>query len=119
MSSFLDEATGKPEKYLKDNNLENADAKQLMGGKKIIPENLRLLPLTLPYKTVTVLSETNTISDADSEKIGFPIKGNEPFNLDFAGTADFNVEFRAVELYGKRITLSWASGAPGRPKYYQ
>jgi hypothetical protein len=107
MSSFINGATEKLQTYIKDNNLDNADAKQLMGGKKIKPENLGLLPLTLPYKTVTVLSETNTVPDSSSEKIGFSIKGNDPFNLNFAGTDDFNVQFRAVELYGKRITLSW------------
>lgn len=107
MSSFLDDSTEKLQQYLKDNNLENADAKQLIGGKKIIPENLGLLPLTLPYKTVTVLSETNTIPDASSEEIGFYIRGNDPFNLNFSGSYDFDVQFRAAELYGKRITLSW------------
>jgi len=74
---------------------------------KIVSENLGLLPITLPYKTVMVLSETNTVPYENSEKIGFSIKGNDPFNLNFAGTDDFNVELRAVELYGKRITRSW------------
>ena len=107
MKSFLDTATDKLQKYLKDNKLENTDAKQLMGGKRIIPEVLEILPLTLPYKTTTVLSKTNSIPESSSERIGFSIRGNDPFNLNFTSYDDFNVEYRAVELYGKRITLSW------------
>lgn len=107
MSSFLDGITSKVQQYIKDNNLEGTDTKTLMGLKKIIPENLSLLPITLPYKTVTVLSEANTVPIGSSEKIGFSIRGNDPFNLNFAGSNDFNVELKAVELYGKRITLSW------------
>ncbi|HYK74647.1 MAG TPA: transglutaminase domain-containing protein [Pseudoneobacillus sp.] len=107
LSSFIDGSTEKIEQYIADHHLEDTDAKELIGGKRIIPENLGLLPVTLPYKTVTVLSETNTIPLSSSEKIGFSIKGNDPFNLNFTGEDDFHVEFRAVELYGKRITLSW------------
>ncbi len=108
MSTFINGVTEDLQKYIEDNNLGNTDIKQLTGGKKIKPEKLGLLPLTLPYKTVTVLSEANSIPDADSEKIGFSIKGNDPFNLNFTGADDFNIQFRAVELYGKRITLSWS-----------
>lgn len=107
INSLANSVTDKIQQYIKDNNLENADAKKITGGKKIIPENLGLLPLTLPYKTIAVLSETDKVQDSIIEKVGFSIKGNDPFNLDFSGTDDFNVQFSAVELYGKRITLSW------------
>lgn len=107
MQALMNAANEKLQAYIKDNNLTDKDTKQLIGGKKIKPESLGLLPLSLPYKTVTVLSETNTVPDKSSEKIGFSIKGNDPFNLNFAGSDDFNVQFRAVDLYGKRITLSW------------
>ncbi|MFZ5988015.1 MAG: DNA/RNA non-specific endonuclease [Bacillota bacterium] len=107
MQNLMNAANEKLQAYIDQNNLTDKDTKRLMGGKKIKPENLGLLPLTLPYKTVTVLSETNTVPDKSSEKIGFSIKGNDPFNLNFAGSDDFNVQFKAVELYGKRITLSW------------
>lgn len=107
MKSFLDTATDKLQNYLKDNKLENADVKQLIGGKRIVPEVLEVLPLTLPYKTITELSKTNIIPKSSSEKIGFSIRGNDPYNLNFGSSDDFNVEYRAVELYGKRITLSW------------
>jgi predicted Fe-Mo cluster-binding NifX family protein len=107
IQNLMNAANEKLQTYIDQNNLTDKDTKKLIGGKKIKPENLGLLPLTLPYKTVTVLSEMNTVPDKSSEKIGFSIKGNDPFNLNFAGTDDFNVQFRAVELYGKRITLSW------------
>ena len=105
MSGFVDDATQIVEQYVENNNLENADIKQLIGGKTIVPENLGLLPLTLPYKTVAVLSKTSDIPDDYSEKIGFSIRGDDPFNLNFYGGDDFNVKFRGVELYGKRITI--------------
>lgn len=107
MSSFMDEIKGKLQAYIEGNNLSNVDTNKLIGGKKIKPEKLGMLPITLPFKIVTVLAKTNTIPDASSEKIGFSIRGNEPFNLNFSGTYDFSIQFKAVELYGKKITLSW------------
>ncbi len=97
----------KLEKYMKDNKDKEADLKDLIGGKRIKPENLGVLQLSLPYKALTILAKTNTIHKADSEKIGFSISGNELFDLSYGGTDQFNVEFKAVELYGKRVTLLW------------
>jgi hypothetical protein len=106
-NSTLDSITDKLQKYISDNNLQNASREQLFGGKKIIPQELKLLPLTLQFKTIKIISESNVLKESCSEKIGFSIRGNDPYNLNFTGDDDFNVEFEAVELYGKRITLLW------------
>ncbi|WP_010245439.1 transglutaminase domain-containing protein [Acetivibrio cellulolyticus] len=108
VSTYLDGITEKIEQYVKDNKLENADAAELTGGKKIVSQTLGMLPLSLPNKVLTTLSKTNTISNADCEKIGFSIRGNDPYSLNFSDRNQFNAEFKAIELYGKRVTLSWA-----------
>jgi uncharacterized protein YeaC (DUF1315 family) len=107
MNTFFDGATEKLDKYLKDNKDKETDLKDIIAGKKIEPENLGVLQLSLPYKVLTTLAKTNTINNTDSEKIGFSISGNELFDLSFGGADQFNVEFKAVELYGKRVTLLW------------
>ncbi|AEV68704.1 transglutaminase-like domain-containing protein [Acetivibrio clariflavus] len=107
MDSFLEEVTKKIEKYVSENNLDDSYLKDLLKGKKIEPENLGVLQLSLPYKVVTTIAKTNKIYDTDSEKIGFSISGNDLFDLSYGGSNQFNVEFKAVELYGKRITLLW------------
>lgn len=107
MNSFLDGVSEKIEKYAADNKDKGRDLTDLIGGKRIKPENLGVLPLSLPYKALNTLAKTNTIHEADSEKIGFSISGNELFDLSSGGSDQFNVEFKAVELYGKRVTLLW------------
>ncbi|GEM_PF-1138719 len=107
MNTFFDGVSEKIEKYISDNKDKEADLTDLIGGKRIKPENLGVLQLSLPYKALTILAKTNTIHKADSEKIGFSISGNELFDLSYGGSEQFNAEFKAVELYGKRVTLLW------------
>ena len=88
-------------------DLENMSVREILSGRSIIEEKLGLLPLSLPYKVKSVLSERNDTSVEFSETVGFSIKGAAPFNLSFGGSEDFSVFFKSVELYGKRVSLAY------------
>jgi transglutaminase-like putative cysteine protease len=95
--------------YITDNGLTQTTFEQIYGGSKIIPENLGLLPLSLPYKTVEVQEESVAITDNHADQVMFSLKGADPFGLNFGGSADFQYCSKAAALYGKKLTLSWAA----------
>lgn len=95
--------------YITDNGLTKTTFEQIYGGSKIIPENLGLLPLSLPYKTVEVQEESVAIADNHADQVMFSLKGADPFGLNFGGSADFQYSSKAAALYGKKLTLSWTA----------
>ena len=95
--------------YITDNGLTQTTFEQIYGGSKIIPENLGLLPLSLPYKTVEVQEESVAIADNHADQVMFSLKGADPFGLNFGGSADFQYSSKAAALYGKKLTLSWTA----------
>ncbi|MBO8171535.1 MAG: hypothetical protein H0Z33_06585 [Bacillaceae bacterium] len=101
------QAVDELETYVQDNDLAGAPLEELIGGRDIVEENLGLLPLSLPYEIVEVSDEFREVPDALSDRIGFRISGADPFGFQFYGEADFEYQARAVDLYGKRLTLSW------------
>lgn len=96
------------ENYLKQNGYEDATLEEVFGGKRILPEHLGLLPIRLPYKTVSVLDEFQEIPNEFVDTITFSIGGESPFEPDFTGSEDFIYKIPASDAYGKKITLSWA-----------
>lgn len=96
------------ESYLQEHGLTNATLDDVFGGKRVIYESLAVLPASLPYKTVVVTRESASVPDSMAASIGFSIRGQDPFGLNFSGTPDFSYRTKAFDLSGKRITLSWA-----------
>ncbi|TYQ16561.1 UNVERIFIED_CONTAM: Transglutaminase-like enzymes, putative cysteine proteases [Acetivibrio alkalicellulosi] len=86
---------------------EEIDPIDIFGGIKIVPQNLGLLPSSLPYDVVTVIEKSSKVSDELRESVVFSIRGADPFNLNFRGRNHFEYEVSAPQIYGKRITLSW------------
>lgn len=112
MKSLIDSAQTRIEEYCKAQDTANLKWQDLVGGSSIIPQKLGLLPNTLPYKTVQVIDEYTAIPDNLADHIGFSIKGADPFGLNFTGADDFVYNVRAVDLYGKRITMTYAAASP-------
>ncbi|HWQ89117.1 MAG TPA: transglutaminase domain-containing protein, partial [Desulfitobacteriaceae bacterium] len=108
-SALLATAEQHINQYITDNGLTQTTFEQIYGGSKIIPENLGLLPLSLPYKTVEVQEESVAIADNHADQVMFSLKGADPFGLNFGGSADFQYSSKAAALYGKNLTLSWAA----------
>lgn len=86
---------------------ENASSEVVFGGNKIISQNLSLSPASLPYKTVTLIEKTSVVPEMFRESVTFSIRGAAPFDLNFAGSSDFELTVNTADIYGKRITLSW------------
>ncbi|OPX44391.1 transglutaminase-like superfamily protein [Ruminiclostridium hungatei] len=100
------------EEYLSENNIEAPQWTDIFGGYEIISQELGLLPLTLPYKTVAVLGEYQSIGSEFKDTITFSISGADPYGLNFAGGKDFEYTSEAWRLYGKKLTLSWIPATP-------
>ncbi|ABN53867.1 hypothetical protein Cthe_2668 [Acetivibrio thermocellus ATCC 27405] len=90
------------EEYINQKGLEEIRREELLGGKRIIPQKLDMLPLSLPYKVETVIEKTSVIPSELRESIVFSIGSN------YAGNNDLKYEVYTSEIYGKRITLSWS-----------
>lgn len=70
----------------------------------IEPENLGLLPATLPYIVVTVQNEYTEIPDALRDTVRFYIYDGYGTLLDYTA--------RMPEIAGKRVTISYAAATP-------
>jgi len=107
ISSLFDSSEDKLTTYLNDNGYKDKDAIDVFGGKKIIPENIDMLPLSLPYEINDVIEEFCDIPENLTDSITFSIKGNSTYYKVFTGEYAFNYKVSAPDIYGKRISLSW------------
>ena len=94
-------------KYNEEHPENPLSKEELVGGKKIVEEELELLPNVLPYTVINVISEAATLDSEERERISFTMEGAQAFSLDFDDTKSFEVSYDAYELYGKRITVEW------------
>lgn len=108
LNSRLDGATAKIKTYVKENDLEQGNIKDIIGGLVIVPEFTSVLPLTLPYQTIQVVQKFDAVPDNLTDWVGFSIQGAGLFGLILSGEDEFVYKSSAPELYGKKITLSWA-----------
>ncbi|MFX4260918.1 transglutaminase domain-containing protein [Pelotomaculum propionicicum] len=107
LETLMNTAIDRINTYVQENNLESAKTVDITGGMELIPENLGVLPLTLPYNTVSIAQELTAIPDSLCDWVGFSIKGANPFGLFFDDTEDFSYRAFTADLHGKKITLSW------------
>lgn len=61
-------------------------SEELIGGKRIIPQDLDMLPLSLPYKVDAVYEKTSVVPKELRENIVFSIGSN------YTGSNDFKYE---------------------------
>jgi hypothetical protein len=80
--------------YLEVNNMLNATLNDLLGYREIIPEELGILPASLPYKVIEQVGQYSEVPDDMRHKIKFEIYGN-------------STTLSMPELAGRRITLSY------------
>jgi hypothetical protein len=102
------------EAYLGDNWEEGYSLGELVGGRKIVEENLGMLPLTLPYPVISILSEFNIVQEADKDYVDFSLVGNAGFYVDYNPGAEssFTLRMSSVQLYGKRVSLCYVPATP-------
>lgn len=109
INKFIIESKNNIQNYSEANidSFKDKTLNDIAGGYDIIPENLGLLPCTLPYETVSLLGEYQEIPDTFRDKITFTVKEADPYGLNFDGSEGFSYSVDAIDLYGKNITLSW------------
>ncbi len=112
MGQKLAEQKAAIEDYMDENDMQDPDWYDIFGGYEIIAQKLGLLPLTLPFKTVSVLGEYQSIGIEFKDTLTFSIAGADPYGLNFGETNDFEYIADASQIYGKKLTLSW-TGATG------
>ncbi|WP_052342721.1 transglutaminase domain-containing protein [Bacillus sp. EB01] len=108
IQGHLSGAMSKLEAYIHEQGLENAQLNDVIGSWEVKEQKLGILPLTLPYKTVAITKELTSLPNEMNEWVSFSIRGGSPFGFNFSGEDAFKHKAKAVDLYGKRITLSWA-----------
>ena len=101
VSEKIENVDAKIEEFINQKGLEKIKSEELIGGKRIIPQDLDMLPLSLPYKVDAVYEKTSVVPKELRENIVFSIGSN------YTGSNDFKYEAYTPEVYGKRITLSW------------
>ncbi len=94
-------------KYLLENGYEDATLAETFGGKSIVTEDLGYLPLSLPYQNIGDVERLNDIPNADTDSVTFRLYGNSAIENDFSGQDSIKYTFRAPDVYGKRIVLSY------------
>lgn len=95
-------------KYLLENGYGEATLAETFGGKSIVTTDLGYLPLSLPYQNTGDVERLNDIPDADTDSVTFRLYGNSAIENDFSGQDSIKYTFRAPDVYGKRIVLSYA-----------
>lgn len=93
--------------YIQNNGLESSTLADLIGGRAIIPEQLKVLPASLPHKLLAITGEHQSLPTNLTDYISIAVGGADPFGLEFGTETDFTHQASAPELYGKKITLSW------------
>lgn len=74
-----------------------------LGSKKIVPQNLGLLPSTLPFKVIAVTSESGVLAKEQQHQIRFVIRNGSHSNSQISLDQTFPVS----SLVGNRVTLSY------------
>jgi transglutaminase-like putative cysteine protease len=89
-----------------DTTLPDKSIVDAKGRKEIAEEKFKLLPSSLPYKTIVVASKTNDIGAESRAKVTFRISSSDELS-------DATYSASAPELTGKRVTLSYRPATTG------
>ena len=83
-------------------NMPNATTGNIIGRKEIKKQELGILPVTLPYKTITVGAKYSEVPNNLRHKVTFEIQDSSTAGNSISHTISI------PELTGKRLTLSYA-----------
>ncbi len=84
-------------------NTPNATVGDIIGKKEIKKQELGILPVTLPYKTVTTGVKCSEVPDSLRHKVTFEIQDDPISSNSLSYTTSI------AEITGKKVTLSYAS----------
>ncbi|MEW6680393.1 MAG: transglutaminase domain-containing protein, partial [bacterium] len=87
-------------------NMSTATVGDIIGRKKIKTQELKILPATLPCKTIVIGNRYSEIPDILRYKITFEIKTDE------YPASNFSYKTNLIELISKKITLLYVPATP-------
>ena len=107
-SSNLQNIYNKQVKALKTylTNNSSTDLSDILGSRTIITQTLGVLPLSLPYKTVAVTAEYDTVPSAMKNSMTFSIQNTDANGGNYGDTS-FTYTSNAAAIYNKNIVMSW------------
>ncbi len=106
IAQFVDGKESAVVKYMLENGYDSTV--QVFGGKEIVYEDLGYLPLSLPYSSVSNAEKFDDIPAEYTDTINFELLGNSTAGSNFNGSDYINEIFYAPDVYGKRLTLTYA-----------
>ncbi|TDX48920.1 transglutaminase-like domain-containing protein [Orenia marismortui] len=89
--------------YLEENHSEDRMI-DIMGGSEIIKEEYSILPLSLPYKVVSVQKEMDALDDSYRQKLSLKVE-----DMNYWETSECNYTASIPELGSKRISISYVA----------
>jgi predicted Fe-Mo cluster-binding NifX family protein len=104
---MMELAVQKLTNYMNDSNLGDKTYSEVFGGSRIVAQKLGMLPLSLPHKTVNTVTRFSKVTEQYSDMVTFGVYGQDPYGLGFTGSKDFNVKYKTVDLFNKKVTLSY------------
>lgn len=108
MSAFIGGENSAAMKYLIENGYADATKEEVFGGRAIISEKQKYLPLSLPYQVSTKKDSFADIPEDVTDSITVSLHGNSAFGTNFSGSDYFNKKIYTPDVYGKRITINYA-----------
>ncbi|CDM67394.1 Hypothetical protein CM240_0224 [Clostridium bornimense] len=96
-----DDIKSQLEKYINEETLEGKRLIDVVGGLEIIPEEIDLLPFSIPNTLVSIDSRSSEIDNNKREKVSIEVSDT------YGIGGELSLNKTAVELYGKKLTLSW------------
>ena len=101
VDEILDEAKDNINEKSKEFDFEGKRGIDILGGLDIIEEKLSNLPYSIPNKIIKINKKSFQVEDSKRDYINFSLN-------DYTGLfGELSYRKAAVELYGKKITLSW------------
>ena len=97
----VDDIKAQLEEYINEDTLEGKRLIDVIGGLEIIPEEIDLLPFSIPNTLVSIDSRSSEIVDNKREKVSIEVSDS------YGIGGELSLNKTAVELYGKKLTLSW------------
>ncbi|TDX48922.1 hypothetical protein [Orenia marismortui] len=89
--------------YLEENH-SDASLEDILGGRDIKEESYSILPLSLPYKVVSVQKEMDALSDSYRQKLSLKVEDMNSWE-----TSECNYTASIPELGSKRISISYVA----------
>lgn len=93
-------------KYLLENGYAQGNVVDVFGGREINQEEIRYLPIELPYTVCNNIDTFDDIPNSLTESITFTLEGGGLYDFDL-GETSIEKQLYAPDIYGKNLLLNY------------